>query len=110
MGFAPQQPMGAYPWQAYIHLSHGLRSMLGCAEWLLYPLPQVGRPYGTESAVLQPFQLYGGVYNSGDLVESHLISSSSLQGWEGSFPGLVPPNDKLTLNWWWSGNLSYLVW
>ena len=37
-GFAPQQPLGAYPWQEYVHSGDGLRLMKVCTECLLPPL------------------------------------------------------------------------
>ena len=50
----------------------------------------------TQSAVLQPSQLYGGAYSFGGLAESHPIPPPSLYGGEGSsFPGLVPSNDTV---------------
>ena len=53
-------------------------------------------PYATQSAVLQPFQLYGRAYSSGELAASHPITLSSLHGREGSsFPDLAPPNDTV---------------
>ena len=54
-----------------------------------------GEPSATQSAVLQPFQLYSGAYNFGGLAESHLIHPPSLNGGEGSLPGFVPSNDMV---------------
>ena len=53
-------------------------------------------PSATQPAVLQPFQLYGGVYSFGGLAGSHPIPTPSLHGWEGSsVPGLVLSNDPV---------------
>ena len=53
-----------------------------------------GEPPATQSAALQPFQLYGWPYNFGGSADSHLIPPSSLHDGEGSsFPGLVPSDD-----------------
>ena len=54
------------------------------------------QPPATQSAGLQPFQLYCGAYSVGSLAESHPIPPSSLHGGEGSsFPGLFPLNDTV---------------
>ena len=55
-----------------------------------------GEPSATQSAVLQPFQQYGGAKGFGGLAESIPIPLPSLHGEEGSsFPGLVPSNDTV---------------
>ena len=41
-------------------------------------------PSATQSAVPQPFHLYGGAYSLGSLVESHPIPQPSLHDGEGS--------------------------
>ena len=56
------------------------------AQWLLPPLLWVGGAFcypATQSAILQPFPLYGGAYSFGGLVESHPIPPPSLHGGEG---------------------------
>ena len=53
-----------------------------------------GEPPAIQSAVIQPFQLYGGAYSFGSLAESHLIPPPSLYHWVGFFfPDLVPSSD-----------------
>ena len=55
-----------------------------------------GKLPATQSAVLQPFQLYFGAYSFQGLAESHLIPLPSLQGGEGSsFLDLVPCSDMV---------------
>ena len=57
---------------------------------------ELGGAPATQSAVLPPFQLYGGAYSFGGLAENHPIPPPSLHGEEGSsFPGLVPSNDMV---------------
>ena len=95
--FAPLQPCRAYPWQAYVQPGDG--------HWLtqgthLVAAPSTplnrGEPSATESAVLQPFQLYDGAYSFGGLAESPPIPPPSLHGGEGSSaPGLVPSDDMV---------------
>ena len=54
-------------------------------------------PFDTQSAVLKPFQLYGGAYNFWGLAESQHIPPHSLQCWDGSsVPDLVPSNDMIS--------------
>ena len=67
-----------------------------CKEWLLPPPLWVGEPAATQSAVIQPFQLYGGAYIFGGLAESHQIPPPSLHSEEGSSsPGLVSSDDTV---------------
>ena len=97
LGFAPLQPHGVYPWQAYVQPGDG--------HWPTPSMHRVaapsttlsrGEPSATQSAVPQPYHLYGGAYRFGGLAESHWIPPPSLHGGEGSsFPGLVPSNDTV---------------
>ena len=65
-----------------------------CTEWLLPPILWVG---GSLMLLSQQSSSYPSnmVRHTAleDLPESHLIPPHSLYCWEGSFPGLVPPND-----------------
>ena len=92
LGFAPLQPFGVYPWQAYVQPGDGHWSTPGMHR-VAAPSATLGRgePSATHSAVPQPF---GGAYSLGGSVESHLIPLPSLHDGEGSsFPGLVPSDD-----------------
>ena len=92
LGFAPLQPFGVYPWQAYVQPGDGHQSTPGMHR-VAAPSATLGRgePSATHSAVPQPF---GGVYSLGSSIESHLIPPPSLCDGEGSsFPGLVPSDD-----------------
>ena len=92
LGFAPLQPFGVYPWQAYVHPGDGHWSTSGMHR-MAAPSATLGRgkPSATQSAVPQPF---GGAYSLGGSVEIHLIPLPSLHDGEGSsFPGLVPSDD-----------------
>ena len=78
LGFAPLQPFGAYPWQAYVHPGDGHQPTPGMHR-VAAPSTALSswEPATTQSAVLQPFQLYGG---------------ASMHGGEGSsFPGWFHP-------------------
>ena len=97
LGFAPLQPFGVYPWQAYVQLDDGHWSM-PCMHKVAAPSTTLsrGEPSATQLAVPQPSHLYGGVYSLGDSAESHLIPPPSLHDGEGSsFPGLVPSDDTV---------------
>ena len=53
-------------------------------------------PSATQSAILQPFQLYGGAYSFGGLVESQPNTSTFPAWWGGSyFQGLIPSDDTV---------------
>ena len=94
LGFAPLQPFGVYPWQAYVQPGDDHWSTPGMHRVAAPSATLVGRePSATHSAVPQPF---GEAYCLGGSVESHLIPPSSLHGGEGSsFPGLVPSDDAV---------------
>ena len=71
LGFAPLQPFGAYPWQTYVQPGDGHWSSPGMQIVAASPTAlSRGLPSATQSAVLQPFILYGGAYSFGGLVES----------------------------------------
>ena len=92
LGFAPLQPFGVKPWQAYVQPGDGHQSTPGIHR-VAAPSATFGKgePSATHSAVPQPF---GGAYSLGDSVESHLIPPPSLHGGEGSsFPNLMPLDD-----------------
>ena len=92
LGFAPLQPFGVYPWQAYVQPGGGHQSAPGLHR-VAAPAATLGRvePSATHSAVPQPI---GGVYSLGGSTESHLIPPPSLHDGEGSsFPGLVLSDD-----------------
>ena len=92
LGFAPLQPFGVYPWQAYVQPSDGHWSTPGMHR-LGAPSATLGRrePSATHSVVPQPF---GGAYSLGGSIESNLIPLPSLcDGERSSFPGLVPSDD-----------------
>ena len=94
LGFAPWQPFGVYPWQAYVQPGGGQWSTPGLHR-VAAPSATFSRmePSGTHSAVPQPI---GGVYSLGGSIESHLIPPPSLHDGEGSsFPGLVPSDDAV---------------
>ena len=92
LGFAPWQPFGVYPWQAYVQPGDCHQSTPGMHR-VAAPSATLGRveSSATHSAVPQPL---GGVYSLGGSTESHLIPPPSLHDGEGSsFPGLVPSDD-----------------
>ena len=93
LGFAPLQPFGVYPWQAYVQPGDGHWSTPGMHR-VVPPSATLGRvePSATYSTVPQPF---GGAYSLGGSVESHLIPLPSLHDGEGSSPGLVPSDDTV---------------
>ena len=94
LGFAPLQPFGVYPWQAYVQPGDGHWSTSGMHRMAAPSTVWVGEPSATHSVVPQPSHLFGGAYSLGGSVESHLIPPPSLHGCEGStFPGLVPSDD-----------------
>ena len=97
LGFAPLQPFGVYPWQAYVQPGNGHWSTPGMHR-VAAPLATLsrGEPSTSQSAVPQPSHLYGGAYSLGGLAESHPIPPPSLHDGEGSsFPGLVPLDDMV---------------
>ena len=72
--------------------AHTRNAQSGCPSTVL----NRGQPYATQSAVFQPFQLYGGAYSFGGLAESHPIPPPSVHGGEGSpVPNLVPSDDTV---------------
>ena len=97
LGFAPLQPLGVYPWQAYVQPSDGHWPMTGIHRVAAPSMTlSRGELSATQSAVPQLSHLYGGAYSFGGLAESHLIPPPSLHDGEGSsFPGLVPSNDMV---------------
>ena len=91
------QPFGVYPWQAYLQPVDGHQSTLGMHR-VAAPSTTLGRgePSATQSSVPQQSHLYGGAYNLGGSLESHLIPLPSLHDGKGSsFPGLVPSDDTV---------------
>ena len=97
LGFAPLQPLGIYPWQAYVQLGDGHQPTSGMHR-VAAPSIALSReePYATLSAVPQPSHLYDGAYSFGALAESHPIPPHSLHGGEGSsFPGLGLSDDTV---------------
>ena len=93
--FAPLQPFGVYPWQAYVQPDDGYWSTPGMHR-VAAPsaILSMGQPSATQSAVPQPSHLYGGTYSLGCSAESHTIPPPSLNDRErSSFPGLVPSDD-----------------
>ena len=97
LGFAPLQPFGVYPWQAYVQPGDGHHSTPGMHR-VAAPSTTLsrGEPSHTQSAVPQPSHLYGGAYSLGGLAKCHLIPPPSLHDGEGSsFPGLVPLDDMV---------------
>ena len=96
-GFAPLQPLGVYPWQAYMQPGDGHQPTPGMYR-VAAPSTTLSRvePYAALSAVPQPSHLYGGAYSFGGLAERHPIHLPYLHGGEGSsFPGLVPSDDMV---------------
>ena len=99
LGSAPFQPLGVYPWHAYVQPGDGHQPTPG--------MHRVAAPSTTlsggalccsvaQSAVPQPSHLYGGAYSFGGLAESHPIPLPYLHDGEGSsFPGLVPSDDMV---------------
>ena len=78
LGFAPLQPHGVYPWQAYVQPGYGHQSTPGMHR-VTAPSSTFSR-WGTsaiQSAVPQPSHLYGGAYSLGGLTVSHPIPLSS---------------------------------
>ena len=96
LGFAPLQPFGVYPWQAYVQPGDGHWSTPGMHR---VAAPSVwGEPSATHTGVPQPSHLFGGAYSLWGTVESQLIPPPSLHDGEGSsFPGLVPSDDVVNL-------------
>ena len=94
--FAPLQPLGAYPWKAYVHPGDGHMPMPGM-HWLAASFTALRRGESSaQSAVLQPFQLHGGAYNFGGLAKSHLFLPPSLHIGEGlPFHGQIPANNTV---------------
>ena len=94
LGFAPLQPLGVYPWQAYVQPGDG--------HWPTPSMHRVAAPSTTLSrgsllllSLLFPAipSIWWGIQLWG-LAGSHLIPLPSLHGGEGcSFPGLVPSID-----------------
>ena len=107
--FATLQPFGVYPWQAYVQPGDGQQPTPGMHQ-MTAPSTALsrGEPSATQSAVLQPFQLYGGAYNFGGLAERYPIPLPSLHGGGSSFPGLVHQMTQLNLQL--ALNLVILVW
>ena len=66
LGFAPLQPFGVYPWQAYVQPGDGHQSTPGMQR-VAAPSTTLsrGEPSATPSAVPQPSHLYGGAYSLG---------------------------------------------
>ena len=97
LGFAPLQPLGVYPWQAYVQPGDGHWPTPGMHRVAVLSTTLSRRePYATQSAVPQSSHLYGGAYSFGNLAESYPIPPPSLHGGEGSsFPDLVPSNDEV---------------
>ena len=109
LGFAPLQPFGVYPWQAYLHHGDGHQSTPGMHR---VAAPSVtldrGEPSATHSAVPQPF---GGAYSLGGSVESCLIPLPFLHDGEGSsFPVWCHQMMWPILNLLWTLNLVIPVW
>ena len=96
-GFAPLQPPGVYPWQAYVQPGEGHWSTRGMHR-VAAPSTTLSRGSlnATQSAVSHHLIYMVGHTALGGLVESHPIPPPSLHGGEGSsFPGLVPSNDTI---------------
>ena len=92
--FAPWQPFGVYPWQAYVQPGDGHRFTPGLHR-VTAPSATLCRVEhsATHSAVPQSI---GGVYSLGGSMESHPIPLPSLCDGEGSsFPGLVSSDDAV---------------
>ena len=111
LGFAPLQPFGAYPWQAYVQPcdghwpTPGIQRVPACSTIL-----SKGEPHATTSAVPQPSQLYGWAYS---FEAWHRVTQSStfLHGGQGSsFPSLVPSNGMVNSEPVVSINVVILVW
>ena len=89
LGFAPLQPFGVYPWQAYVHPGDGHQSTPGMHR-VAAPSATLGRGEPSASHLAVP-QLIGGVCSL-----CHLIPLPSLHDGEGSsFLGLVPSDDAV---------------
>ena len=73
LGFAPLQPFGVYPWQAYVQPGDGHWSMPSMHRVAPSTTFSWGKPSATQSAVPQPSHLYSGAYSLGGLAGSHLI-------------------------------------
>ena len=96
LGFAPLQPIGIYPWQAYVQPGDGHWSMPGMHR-VAAPSATLGRgePSATQSAVPQPSHQCGGSYSFGAprRVTRSLCLPYMVRGY--SFPGLVPSDDMV---------------
>ena len=94
LGFAPLQPFGVYPWQAYVQPGYGHWSTPGLH---LVAAPSATLSRGEPSATHSVFPtIWWGIQPWGS-VESHPIPLPSLHDGEGScFPGFVPSNDAVT--------------
>ena len=87
LGFAPLQPFGVYPRQAYMQPGDGPQTHTWYACRVTAPSTSLsrGEPSATQSAVPHPSHLYGGEYNFGGLAESHLIPPAFPMCWGGVF-------------------------
>ena len=83
LGFAPVQPFGVYPWQAYVQPVDGHRSTPGMHR-VAAPTATLGRvePSASHSAVPQPI---GGVYSLGGLLRESPDPSAFSTCWGGVF-------------------------
>ena len=96
LGFAVLHPFRVYPWQAYLHPVDGHWPTPG-VHWVADPSTALKRAdtSATQSAVLKPFQQYGGD-TALRAWQNHLIPPLSLHDVEGScFLDLVPPNNTV---------------
>ena len=99
IGFTPLQPFTAYPWQAYVQPCDG-HWLTTCMYRVAAPSIALSRrkPPTTQSAVLHPFQTYGGAYSFGSSAESHPVPPPSLHNGRGLFQVWFHLMTQLTLN------------
>ena len=88
LGFAPLQPLQAYPWQAYVHPSDGHLPMPGM-HGVTGPSTALCRGSIMLLNCAPAIPLIWWIYSFGGSAVSHLMPLPSLHGRDGSsFPGL----------------------
>ena len=111
IGICTLQPLGVYPWQAYVLPCDGHWSTPGVHR-VAAPSTTLSRGALCCSVCCTPAipSIWWGIqlWGLGRELPNPL---PSLHGGKGSsFPGLVPSNDQSTLNLQWALNLVILVW
>ena len=97
LGFVPLQPLGVYPWQAYMQPGDG--------HWPTPSMHRVavpsttlsgGESSATQSPVPQPSHLHGGAYSFGGWQRvTQSLCLPYMVGRGSTFPGFVPSDDTV---------------